>query len=487
MRDCNAQQAVNLMDPKKNYLNGQWVGGGEMIDVVNPATGQTIANVATVTRDQVRQALIDAQAAFEPWRALPAKSRADFLLAIAAELARRTEEVARLITQENGKPLAQSRGEVAMSVDHLRWFAEECRRAYGRMIPHQAPGKRNFVLKHPVGVVAAIAPWNFPLVLSVRKIAPALAAGCPTILKPASQTPLCNIGFAECCEAAKLPKGVFQLVVGSASMIGEEFLSNPICKKITFTGSTEVGQKLIAGAARDVKKLSLELGGHAPCIVFDDAELDRAVEGVLAAKFRNTGQSCIAANRIYVQAEVYDWFVAMFVKRVKAFKTGNGLEGDQDIGPVVNEKGLNFALDQIEDAKRRGARVLAGGKRIGNAGFFLEPTVLADVPDDAACMHEETFAPVAPIVRFEKEEDAIRMANASPFGLSAYAFTTNLDRMFRVAEKLEAGTIGINDGVPTTSNAPFGGMKHSGWGRELGSEGLDAFLETKHVSIGVIE
>jgi succinate-semialdehyde dehydrogenase/glutarate-semialdehyde dehydrogenase len=321
----------------------------------------------------------------------------------------------------------------------------------------------------------------------VRKVAPALAAGCPTILKPASQTPLCNIAFAECVDAAKLPKGVFQLIVGSASMIGEEFLNNSICRKITFTGSTEVGQKLIEGAAKDVKKLSLELGGHAPAIVFDDADLDRAVEHALAAKFRNTGQSCIAANRIYVQSGIYDRFVGAFVDRVKALKTGNGLEGEQDTGPVVNEKGLKFALDQIEDAKRRGAKVLAGGKRIGTKGFFLEPTVLVDVPDDAACMNEETFAPVAPIARFEREEDAIARANRSRYGLSAYAFTTNVDRMFRVAEQLEAGTVGINDGVPTTSNAPFGGMKHSGWGRELGSEGLEAFLETKHVSIGVIE
>lgn len=475
------------MDAKKNYLNGQWIGGSDVIEVVNPATGGRIASVATVTREQVRQALADAQAAFEPWRSLPAKARADYLLAIAAELTRRSEEIARLVTQENGKPIAQSRGEVAMSADHLRWFAEECRRAYGRMIPHQAPGKRNFVLKHPVGVVAAISPWNFPLVLSVRKIAPALAAGCPTILKPASQTPLCNIAFAECCDAAKLPKGVFQVVNGSASMIGDEFLGNPICRKITFTGSTEVGQKLIAGAARDVKKLSLELGGHAPCIVFDDADLNRAVDGVILAKFRNTGQSCIAANRIYVQAGIYDRFVAAFVEKTKALKTGNGLEGEQDIGPVVNESALKFALDQIEDAQRRGARVLTGGKRVSGAGYFLEPTVLADVPDEASCMNEETFAPVAPIVRFEREEEAIAKANASPYGLSAYAFTMNLDRMFRVAEKLEAGTIGINDGVPTTSNAPFGGMKHSGWGRELGSEGLDAFLETKHVSIGVVE
>jgi succinate-semialdehyde dehydrogenase/glutarate-semialdehyde dehydrogenase len=471
----------------QNYLNGQWVGGGEPIEVVNPATGDVIAKIASVSREQVRKALDDAQAAFEGWRSLPAKARADYLLAVADNLNKRSDEVARLMTMENGKPLGQSKGEVAGSVDHLRWFAEECRRAYGRIIPNQVAGKRHLVIKSPVGVVGAIAPWNFPLILSVRKAAPALAAGCPTILKPASQTPLCNLAFAECVHDAKLPKGVFQLINGSASMIGDEFLTNPICRKITFTGSTEVGKKLIAGAAHDVKKLSLELGGHAPVIVFDDADLDRAVRGVLDAKFRNTGQSCIAANRIYVQAGIYDRFVAAFVEKTKALRTGNGLEGEQDIGPVVNEKGLKFALDQIEDAKKRGAKVLAGGKRQGSKGFFLEPTVLGDVPDDASCMIEETFAPVAPIVKFTTEAEAIEKANNSPFGLSAYAFTTNLDRMFRVAEKLDAGTIGINDGVPSTSNAPFGGMKQSGWGRELGSEGLESFLETKHVSIGVVE
>src|SRR5688500_12727008 len=443
------------MDARKNYLNGQWVGGGETIDIVNPATGESFARVATVNREQVRQALADAQSAFEGWRALPAKARADYLLAVADQLSRRTDEVARLMTQENGKPLAQSKGEVAMSVDHLRWFAEECRRAYGRVIPNQAPGKRNFVLKSPVGVVGAISPWNFPLVLGVRKVAPALAAGCPTILKPASQTPLCNLAFAECCDAAKLPKGVMQVINGPAGMIGEEFLNNPICRKITFTGSTEVGQKLIAGAAKDVKKLSLELGGCAPCIVFDDADLDRAVEGVIGAKFRNTGQSCIAANRIYVQAGIYDRFINAFAARVKKLKTGDGLRGEQDVGPVVNEKGLKFALDHVEDAKRRGAKVLAGGKRMDRPGFFLEPTVLVDVPDDASCMNEETFAPVAPIARFEREEDAIKLANGSPFGLSAYAFTMNIYRMFRDAEQLEAGTSGIHDGLPTTSNAPI--------------------------------
>jgi succinate-semialdehyde dehydrogenase/glutarate-semialdehyde dehydrogenase len=475
------------MNIRANYLNGEWVGSAESSEVVSPATGQVIAKVAAVSREQVRQALVDAQTAFAGWKTLTAKARADYLLAIAAELNRRTDEIARTMTSEAGKPLAQSRGEVQMSVDHLRWFAEECRRGYGRVIPHQTPGKRNFVIRQPVGVVGAIAPWNFPLVLSVRKVAPALAAGCPTILKPASQTPLCNLAFAECCETAKLPRGVLQVINGSASMIGEEFLNNSICRKITFTGSTEVGQKLIAGAARDVKKLSLELGGNAPCLVFDDADLNRAVDGVILAKFRNTGQSCIAANRIYVQSGIYDRFVAAFVEKVKALKTGDGLEGEQDVGPVINEKGLKFVLEQIEDAKRRGAKVLAGGKRMNRPGYFLEPTVLVDVPDDASCMHEEIFAPVAPIARFEKEADAIARANSTQFGLSSYCFTTNLDRMFRVAEGLEFGMVGVNDGVPTTSNAPFGGWKHSGWGRELGSEGLDAFLETKHISIGVME
>jgi len=475
------------METKKNYLNGQWVGGGESFEVVNPATGKAFAKVASVSREQVKQALADAQAAFEGWRSLPAKVRADFLLVVAAELAKRTDEVAKLMTQENGKPLGQSKGEVAGSVDHLRWFAEECRRAYGRLIPNQVTGKRNLVIKSPVGVVGAIAPWNFPLILSVRKVAPALAAGCPTILKPASQTPLCNIAFAECCDAAKLPRGVFQLINGSASMIGDEFLNNTICKKITFTGSTEVGRKLIAGAAKDIKKLSLELGGHAPVLVFDDVDVNRAAEGVLAAKFRNSGQSCIAANRVYVQAGIYDRFVAALVEKTKALKTGDGLEGEQDVGPVVNEKGLKFVLDQIEDAKKRGAKVLCGGKRLDRPGYFLEPTLLSNVPPDASCMNEETFAPMAPIAKFTTEAEGIALANSSPFGLSAYAFTSNIDRMFRVAEKLDAGTIGINDGVPTTSNAPFGGMKHSGWGRELGSEGLDSFLETKHVSIGIIE
>jgi succinate-semialdehyde dehydrogenase / glutarate-semialdehyde dehydrogenase len=474
------------MDRKKLYLNGKWVGSDEAITVMNPATEETIAEVASVGRDVVRKTLDDAQAAFKGWRELPARTRGDYLLAAAGEMQRRSDEIARIMTLEAGKPLSQSKGEVAGSIDHLRWFAEECRRAYGRIIPHQVQGKRHLVIKSPVGVVGAISPWNFPLILACRKVAPALAAGCPVILKPASQTPLVAVALAECLDAAKVPPGVFQLIVGPARMIGEELLSNSICKKITFTGSTEVGKTLIEGAGKQVKRLSLELGGHAPVIVFDDIDVDRAVEGVMAAKYRNTGQSCIAANRVYVQSGIYDRFVEAFVAKTRALKVGNGLEDGVDIGAMIDQKGLDAALAQIDNAKQVGAKVLVGGKRWGSKGFFLEPTVLVDVPDHAACMREETFAPVAPIIRFEHEDEAIAKANSSVYGLSAYAFTANLDRAFRVMEKLEAGTIGINDGVPSTSNAPFGGMKESGWGRELGSEGLEAFLETKHVSLGVI-
>jgi succinate-semialdehyde dehydrogenase/glutarate-semialdehyde dehydrogenase len=386
---------------------------------------------------------------------------------------------------ENGKPLAQSASEFALTVDHLRWFAEEGRRAYGRVIPHQTEGKRNIVIKTPVGVVAAICPWNFPLLLSARKVAPALAAGCPVILKPASYTPLCNIAFAEACHAAKLPKGVFQLVAGSASEIAAEFLQNPIVRKISFTGSTEVGRKLIAGAAEQVKLLSLELGGLNPVLVFDDADLEKAVEGVMVAKFRNTGQSCIAANRIYAQRGIYDRFVKLLVERARLLKVGDGLEPDVEIGAMIDSNSVKKAAEHVEDAVKRGARVLCGGKALDRAGHFFPATVLAGVSKDSLCMKEETFAPVASVAQFETEAEAIEAANASPFGLAAYVFTKDLSRAFRLMEQIEAGMIGINDGLPTTRNAPFGGVKQSGWGRELGSEGLDAFLETKHVSIGI--
>jgi succinate-semialdehyde dehydrogenase/glutarate-semialdehyde dehydrogenase len=471
----------------KAYLDGKWVAADEEIHVTNPATGEKFARVTALNRDHIRSAFTSAQTAFASWRATTAKERGILLHRVADELVRRADEIARIVTLENGKPLAQSRGEVAMTEDHLRWFAEEGRRAYGRMIPHQVQGKRNLTVKTPIGVVGAISPWNFPLVLAVRKVAPALAAGCTVVLKPSSQTPLCAVAFAECVEAAGIPVGVFQLVIGNARMISEEFLTNPICRKISFTGSTEVGRELIRGAAQSIKPLSLELGGLAPLLVFEDCDLDQAVRETLIAKFRNTGQSCIAANRIYVQRSIHDAFLDRFVAGVAKLKTGSGLEPGVDVGPVINQQALDSALAQIEDAIAHGGKLICGGKRQAAAnGFFLEPTVIDGVKEPALCMNEETFAPVAPIAVFETEDEAIELANASEYGLSAYAMTRDIARMMRLAERIEAGTLGINDGAPTTSQSPFGGVKQSGWGRELGSEGLDAFLETKHVSIGGI-
>lgn len=467
------------------YLNGDWFVSGPFQPVLNPATGEVIAQVSTVNRERVAKAIGDALEAFQSWSKLTGKARGMFLHAIADEIENRSTDIARTITLENGKPLAQSQAEVTFTVDHLRWFAEEARRAYGRVVPQQVDGKRHLIIKSPMGVIGAITPWNFPLVLGARKAAPALAAGNTIILKPAEQTPLSAIALAECVAAAGLPKSVFQVVLGDAPEIGREFLQNPLCRKVTFTGSTEVGRLLIAGAANTVKPLSLELGGNAPALIFDDIDLNRAVEGAFIAKTRNTGQSCIAANRIYVQRSIYEDFLEAFTAKMKSLKVGDGLEQGVEIGPLIDDAGLTKALAHIEDAVARGARLLCGGKRFGDRGFFIEPTVLADMPDDALCAQEETFAPVAAISAFDTEEEAIAKANDTIYGLSAYVFTGNLDRAFRLMESLEAGTIGINDGVPSTSNCPFGGVKQSGWGRELGSEGLDAFLETKHVSLGL--
>ncbi|NBR86467.1 MAG: NAD-dependent succinate-semialdehyde dehydrogenase [Proteobacteria bacterium] len=474
------------VQPKPLYLNGEFIAADKTLSVRNPATGETIAQMSTCGRDHVAQALADAHAAFQSWRNVVGRTRGDFLLKIAVEVERRKDEFARTITLENGKPLAQSAGEVAMTIDHLRWFAEEARRGYGRVIPPQVEGKRHLVIKSPIGVVAAISPWNFPLVLAVRKVAAALAAGCTVVLKPASATPLCAVLFAECVHAANLPKGAFQLVAGSAAEIAAEFLENPLCRKITFTGSTEVGKKLIAGAAAQVKPLSLELGGHSPVLVFDDADLAKAVEGTMIAKYRNTGQSCIAANRIYVQRGLAEKFIAAFVERVKALKVGSGLEPGVDIGPLINPAAVDLAMKHIVDAQAKGAQLLCGGQRWGEAGSaFLQPTVLTGVPGASLGMCDETFAPVAYVNVFDTEAEAIARANDTTYGLAAYVFTHDLNRAFRLMESLEAGMIGINDGVPTTSNAPFGGVKQSGWGRELGSDGLDAFLDTKHVSLAL--
>jgi len=467
------------------YLNGEFVTSEPAWNVVDPSTGEPFAKISTITRARLAKAIEDAHTAFPAWKQVTAKARGEFLRRIAAELDRRRDEVARIMSTENGKPLSQSLLEIAMTVDHLQWFAEEGRRAYGRIIPPQAEGKRNLVVKTPIGVVGAIGPWNFPLVLGVRKVAAAMAAGCPVLLKPARQTPFCSVAFAECVHAAGLPKGVFQMVCGNSDEFGQEFLSNPLCRKVTFTGSTDVGRILIRNAAQTIKPLSLELGGQAPVLVFEDADLNVAVEQTLIAKMRNTGQSCIAANRVFVQRPVYEKFVQAFGARVKAMKVGAYAEPGVEIGPMIDEKALEHALKHIEDAVKRGARLVCGGKRLPRKGFFLEPTVLADVPQEALCMREETFAPIAPVAAFETEEEGFRLANSTPYGLSGYAFTRDIGRVFRIAENLETGMMGINDGVPTTSNAPFGGVKQSGWGRELGFEGIEAFLETKHISFRI--
>ncbi|MCF6311402.1 MAG: NAD-dependent succinate-semialdehyde dehydrogenase [Verrucomicrobiales bacterium] len=469
------------------YLNGEWRTSSPALEVINPSTGEVFAQVSTIDREGTRQAIADADAAWQGWRDLTGKERGAYLHAIADGIEKRADEIAHTISLENGKPLAQGKGEVGMTVDHFRWFAEEARRTYGRVIPHQMPGKRHLVIRQSVGVVGAIAPWNFPLVLAVRKVAPALAAGCPVLLKPASATPLSSLLLAEAVHEAGLPKGVFQLLIGKAREIGAELMENPACRKITFTGSTEVGRELIRQSADQVKKLSMELGGHAPLIIFDDANLDTAIEGALITKFRNGGQSCIASNRIYVQAGIYEKFLEAFVKKTQALKIGDGLTDGIDIGPLIDSAAVDTALKHIEAATASGARLLCGGKRPeGFNDSFLEATVLADVPEDTLCMNEETFAPVAPVSVFDHEDEVIQRANDTDYGLAAYVFTENLNRAWRVAEALEAGTVGVNDAVPSTSQCPFGGIKQSGLGRELGSEGIDGFLESKHISFGGI-
>jgi succinate-semialdehyde dehydrogenase / glutarate-semialdehyde dehydrogenase len=480
---------AGVMAVKNLYLNGRWLAPGEPIEVVNPANGRPIGSVATADRAIVAQALQDAQQALPDWRRRTGQNRGVLLSRIADALERRAAEIARIITLENGKPLVQSRGEVAMSVDHLRWFSGEAGRTYGRVVPNQAAGKRHIVLRTPIGVVGAISPWNFPLVLAVRKVAPALAAGCPVILKPASATPLSAVALAEAADEAGIPPGVFQLVLGKAGEIAAEMLENPICRKISFTGSTEVGRRLIAGAAEKITKLSLELGGHAPVLVFADADLDLAVQGTIIAKTRNTGQSCIAANRVYVQKEIYEPFLEKLVARTRDLKIGDGLEDGVEIGPLIDGRALANALEHVSQAVADGGRVLCGGRKWAGApeGSFLEPTILVDVPPNSLCLREETFAPVLPVLPFDDEAEGIRLANHTQYGLAAYVFTRDLSRAWRTAEAIEAGTIAINDSVPSTSQAPFGGVKESGWGRELGSEGIDAFLETKHISLGIQE
>lgn len=467
------------------YLNGQFVVTDRTMHVIDPATGSAFDSVSLMDRDRLATAIRDAHVAFGQWRRTTAKERGEFLHTVANELHRRCEEIAKLITLENGKPLAQSEEEVTMAVDHLRWFAEEARRGYGKVLPVSRESRRQIVIKQPVGVVAAITPWNFPLAHAAQKVGAALAAGCTVILKPSRRSPVTAVALAECFAEMNAPKGIFQLVLGDPVEFGREFLSNPLCRKISFTGSSKVGRELILGAAQHVKPLSLQLSGNAPALVFEDCNIDEAVKGVMLAKFRNTGQSCIATNRIFVQRTLYPGFLQSLVERTRELKLGDGLDSRAQVGPMIDEAAVARLREHVSDAVQGGAKLLCGGRRANRPGYFFEPTVLGDVSRSSLVMFEEVFGPVAAVTPFDTESEAVELANNTQYGLGAYVFTSDLKRAFRVAEQIECGIVALNDGAPITSNAPFGGMKQSGWGRELGSEGMDAFLETKLISVGM--
>jgi succinate-semialdehyde dehydrogenase/glutarate-semialdehyde dehydrogenase len=471
---------------QRMYIDGKWCAAdsGRTLGVINPATEEVLADIAYGGRAETRRAVEAAQRALPEWMKLTAWDRAKVLKKTAELMRERADAIARTLTLEQGKPLPESKAELLHSADTFEWFAEEGKRAYGQLIPNSAPGKRHVTLKHPVGVVGAISPWNFPITLQARKIAPALAAGCTIVSKPASQTPLCLVQVFECLIEAGLPPGVANLVMGPAQEIADEFLENPVVRKISFTGSTEVGKQLMKGAADQVKRLSLELGGHAPFIVFPDADPEAGAKIAVTGKFRNNGQVCISPSRFYVHKDVEKKFTEAAVEFAKKLKLGNGLDVGVEVGPMFEERAMENTLGLVEDARKRGARILTGGKRSDrfSKGYFFEPTVLTALPADTKMLTEEPFAPVMPVLDFSKIDDVIRAANNTRYGLAAYVFTNDLTVAWRMAEGLESGIIGINDPVPATPQCPFGGMKESGLGRELGHEGLEAYLETKYVS-----
>jgi succinate-semialdehyde dehydrogenase/glutarate-semialdehyde dehydrogenase len=471
------------------FLDGKWCDSdlGHTLGVINPATETIITRMAYGGRPETVRALEAAQKAMKSWSKTTVMERSNLLRKTAEILRRRALEIATTLTLEQGKPLAESRGEVLQSADTLDWFAEEGKRAYGRVIPSWLSDKRHITLRHPVGVVAAISPWNFPLSLQIRKLAPALAAGCTVISKPASQTPLCLVQFYECLEEAGLPNGVANLVAGPASEVAAEFLSNPICRKISFTGSTAVGKELMRGASDHIKRLSLELGGHAPFIIGPDADPEMAAQIAVTGKFRNNGQVCIAPSRFYVSKDLRKRFTEAAIEATRSLKVGAGLEPGVQIGPMFEASGLRHAQDLVDEAKSRGARVLVGGRRDVrfDRGLFFEPAVVDDLAPNCRILTEEPFAPILPILEYSQIDEVIEQANNTPYGLAAYAFTNDLSTAWKLAEGLEAGIIGINDPVPTSPQCPFGGMKESGLGRELGQEGLEAYYETKYVSFRI--
>ena len=483
---------VNLTDAnlfrQACYIDGSWVdaGSGGTINVDNPATGEIVGTVPKMGAAETRQAIEAADRALPSWRKKTSKERAAALRRWYELMLQHQEDLARLMTVEQGKPLVESRGEVVYAAAFLEWFGEEAKRIYGDTIPGHQPDKRIVVIKQPIGVVACITPWNFPLAMITRKAGPAIAAGCTVVLKPASQTPFSALALAELAERAGIPRGVFNVLTGSASEIGGELTANPIVKKLSFTGSTEVGKLLMEQCARTVKKVSLELGGNAPFIVFDDADLDAAVEGAMASKYRNTGQTCVCVNRIYVQDSVYDAFAAKLSEAVKKLKPANGLDAGATQGPLIDDKAVAKVEEHIEDALKHGARVVVGGRRHQLGGRFFEPTVLADVTQSMMISREETFGPVAPLFRFKTDDEAITLANDTEFGLAAYFYGRDIGRVWRVAEGLESGMVGINTGLISTEVAPFGGVKESGLGREGSKYGIEEFLEIKYLCLGGI-
>ncbi|MEH7386120.1 NAD-dependent succinate-semialdehyde dehydrogenase [Bacillus sp. JJ1521] len=468
------------------YINGEQVDSDtkEIIEVTNPATNQVIASVPKGGMAEAKRAVDAAQSAFKEWSKKTANERGQLLMKWFQLIDENKEELGRLMTHEQGKPLKEAVGEIAYSNSFISWYAEEGKRIYGETIPASHPNKRILVHKQPVGVIAAITPWNFPAAMITRKVGPALAAGCTAVVKPASQTPLTAIRLAELAGEAGIPKGVINVVTGNARAIGDAWLEDSRVRKITFTGSTEIGKVLMKGAADTVKKISLELGGHAPFIVMDDADLDKAVEGVIGSKFRNAGQTCICTNRVYVHESIVDVFNEKFQKAVAQLKVGDGLAEGTDIGPLIDEAALAKVTEHIEDAVSKGATVLHGGNRIeGSEGYYYEPTILTNVSDAMICMQEETFGPLAPVTTFRTEEEVIGRANNSPYGLAAYVFTENIGKAIRMSEQLEYGIVGLNDGLPSVAQAPFGGFKESGLGREGGHYGIDEYIEVKYISI----
>jgi len=483
-----------LKDPRlfrqQAYVDGAWVDadGGGTVAVDDPATGKTIGTVPDMGAAETRRAIEAANRAWPEWRAKTGKERASILRRWFDLMMANQDDLGAIMTAEQGKPLAEAKGEIAYGASFVEWFAEEAKRVYGDIIPSHAPGKRILVLKQPVGVVGSITPWNFPNAMITRKCAPALAVGCPVVIKPAKMTPFSALALAELAERAGFPKGVFNVVIGkSASAIGTELATNPIVRKIGFTGSTPIGKQLMAQAAGTVKKISLELGGNAPMIIFDDADLDAAVTGTIASKFRNAGQTCVCANRIFVQDGIYDRFSEALSAAVAAMKQGGGFEEGVVLGPLIEGAAVDKVEEHIQDAVAKGAKVAFGGQRLRDMGAnFYKPTVLTGATPDMKIFREETFGPVAPLFRFTDEAEVIRHANDTEYGLASYFYARDLGRVWRVAEALEYGMVGVNEGVISTEVAPFGGMKESGLGREGSKYGADEFVEIKYILMGGI-